>query len=38
MITIADDSLIEKWLTKFEHLDKWNFCLTEAIMPQISHS
>lgn len=23
------------WLAKFEHLDKWNFCLNAAMMPQI---
>ena len=25
----------ERWLAKFGHRDKWNFCLTAAIMPQI---
>jgi hypothetical protein len=25
----------QRWLAKFEHLDKWNFCLKAAIMPQI---
>jgi hypothetical protein len=25
----------ERWLAKFGHRDKWNFCLKAAIMPQI---
>jgi hypothetical protein len=23
----------ERWLAKFEHWDKWNFCLNSAMMP-----
>ncbi len=23
----------QRWLAKFEHRDKWNFCLNSAIMP-----
>ena len=26
-------SIVERWLAKFEHRDKWNFCLNSAIMP-----
>jgi hypothetical protein len=23
----------QRWLAKFEHWDKWNFCLNSAMMP-----
>jgi hypothetical protein len=25
---------VERWLAKFEHWDKWNFCLNSAMMPR----
>jgi len=24
----------KRWLAKFEHGDKWNFCLNSAMMPE----
>jgi hypothetical protein len=24
---------VQRWLAKFEHWDKWNFCLNSAMMP-----
>jgi proline dehydrogenase len=32
-VCVATMDRSERWLAKFEHWDKWNFCLNSAMMP-----